>query len=416
MTMHVEVAIIGGGQAGLAMSALLNGAGIDHVVIERGRIGERWRSERWPSLRLLTPNWMTRLPGLGRSHADPDGFMTSAAFVALLEDYARHTQAPVWNNTAVLSVEGAPGRYRITTTAGEFTVRAVVIATGACDRPSRPDWASTLHPDIAQLTPDLYRSPTELPPGGVLIVGASATGAQLAREIRRAGREVALSAGRHVRAPRRYRGLDLFRWLDASGFLNDPVPRDVRMVRLRSQPSLQLMGHYTDGSVGLPDLAAEGVRIVGRSVGASGSILHLDDTLIDECMAAEARRRKLLSRIDTHIEGSGIDAPEDAAAWAHPALLPRSPLRLDLEAQGIRTVLWATGYLRAYPWLKLPIIGRDGELLSAAGRTPLAGVFTLGLQYQRHRASAFIDGVGRDAEAILPAISNHLAGAIRRAA
>lgn len=415
MNHSTEVAIIGGGQAGLAMSACLRAAGIEHVVIERGRIGERWRSERWPSLRLLTPNWMTRLPGLAQRHVDPEGFMTSSDFVRLLEGHARRIDAPALEGTSVIALEAADVGYRLETTSGTILARAVVIATGACDRPARPAWADRLPDSIAQITPDRYRDPRALAPR-VLVVGASATGVQLAREIRRSGREVTLAAGRHVRVPRRYRGRDLFRWLDACGFLADAVPADAEADQLRAQPSLQLIGSHDDADVGLAALAMEGVRIVGRAVGASGTKIHLADSLAADCAAAEARRRKLLRRIDSYIVLSGFDVALDAEAWAPPAQLPPAPSEMDLQAEGIGAVVWATGYRRSYTWLKLPIVGANSELFARDGRTPAPGVFTLGLPFQRHRASAFIDGVGRDAEALLPAIANQLAGAIRRAA
>jgi putative flavoprotein involved in K+ transport len=403
-----DVAVIGGGQAGLAMSACLSSAGIDHVVIERGEIGERWRFERWPSLRLLTPNWMTRLPGPAPVSQDPDGFMSTGEFVRELKSYSRRIAAPLVTRTVVLAVSQECARYRIVTSSGTFLTKAVVIATGACDRPSVPAWSADLAPSVRQVTPIRYRGPESLEPGGVLIVGASATGAQIARELSRAGRSVVLSAGRHVRVPRRYRGRDIFEWLDASGFLSDRTPEGADMTRLQSQPSLQLAGSRCDGEVGLPELAAEGVRIVGRALSGAGGLVRFGRDLAEQCLAADERRQKMLARIDAHITAAAPDVPEDRAAWKRAAPPPVGPSTLDLRSERIRTVFWATGYRREYPWLKVPVLDPAGEIRHAEGVTPAPGIFVLGLPFQRHRASAFIDGVGRDAEALLPVIIKHL--------
>jgi putative flavoprotein involved in K+ transport len=412
-----DVAVIGGGQAGLAMSACLSAAGIDHVVLERGEIGERWRSERWKSLRLLTPNWMTRLPGPRLEIADPDGFMTSGEFVHHLTAYARTTAAPLITRFAVtaLSVEGRG--YRVTTTSGSFRARAVVIATGACDRPALPRWSAELSPAICQITPDRYRGAESVAERrGVLVVGASASGVQIARELRRAGRLVTLAAGRHVRAPRRYRGRDIFEWLDRSGFLSDRLEDGADIGRLRAQPSLQLMGSTADGEVGLANLAREGVRIVGRALSGSGTRIGLGADLPEQCLASEARRHRLLARIDAHISEAGLDATPDPDAWRLAPPFSPGPAELDLRAEGIGTIIWATGYRRAYSWLKVPVLDGAGEIRSDRGVVAAPGLFVLGLPFQRHRASAFIDGVGRDAEALLPQIARHLGAPVPIAA
>lgn len=411
-----DVAVIGGGQAGLAMSACLSAAGLDHVVLERGEIGERWRSERWPSLRLLTPNWMTRLPGAALAPPDAHGFMTSGELVQRLAGYARRTAAPLVTGVAVTSLSAEGGRYRIATTSGTVFARAVVIATGACQRAALPPWSAALSPALHQITPDRYRGPEAAGDGGVLVVGASATGVQIARELRRAGRPVTLAVGRHVRAPRRYRGRDIFEWLDLCGFLSDPLAEGADLRRLRAQPSLQLLGSVQDGAVGLAELAGEGVTIVGRALTGAGSAIGLGRDLPDECRASEGRRRRLLSRVDAHIAAAGIDAPADPDAWRAAAPFGAGPEVLDLKALGIGTVVWATGYRRDYPWLKVPVLDREGEIVNDRGVVAAPGLFVLGLPFQRHRASAFIDGVGRDAEALLPRIARHLGASVPVAA
>ncbi|MCT8997298.1 flavin-containing monooxygenase [Chelativorans intermedius] len=413
--MHrTDTVIIGAGQAGLAMSWLLNAEGIPHVVLERGRLGERWRSERWPTLRLLTPNWMTRLPGHRYAGADPDGFMRACEFVGLLERYAADCGLNVREGASVTSVESEGAGYLVRSTAGTWFARAVVIATGAFQDPHVPEAAARLPRDILQLTPNIYRGPDRLPGGGVLVVGASATGVQLAAEIHRAGHAVTIAVGRHVRVPRRYRGRDVMYWLDRSGFLAERRPEDGNLSRLASQPSMQLIGDPGGSDLDLGVLHTRGVRIVGRVLGAEGAVIALDPDLPREIDASERRRATMLDHIDGFIARTGIDAPA-AAKSAAPAFGP-GPCRLDLGMLGIGTVVWATGYRRSYPWLKLPVFAPDGEIAQIDGVTACPGVYTLGLRYQRHRASNFIDGVGRDAAALLPILKAHLAQTARRAA
>jgi putative flavoprotein involved in K+ transport len=220
---YIPALIIGAGQAGLAMSCCLSRHGMDHVVLERGRVGERWRSERWDSLRLLTPNWMNQFPGWHYQGPDPAGFMTVAEYVAFLEQYASRSSAPVVNGADVQSVRRVPGGYRVETNRGAWHARCVIIATGHCDVPFVPDIARSLPASIHQVTPTAYRNPDELPDGDVLVVGAAASGAQLAEEIQRSGRQVTISVSRHTRLPRLYRGRDIMCWLDRYGILEDEV-------------------------------------------------------------------------------------------------------------------------------------------------------------------------------------------------
>jgi putative flavoprotein involved in K+ transport len=415
MHRHSDVIVIGAGQAGLAMSHWLGALGIDHAILDRGDIGHRWVAERWPSLKLLSPNSMIRLPG-GEPQDDPDGFMSAVRFAATLRDHARRIGAPVETGCEVLEVRRDHDEFRIVTTQGTWTARAVVIATGACDSPRLPGWAAALPGEILQVTTSTYRDPASLPPGGVLVVGASSTGVQLAAEIAPAGRPVTLAVGRHVRAPRRYRGRDVFAWLDASGFLHEPRAQAMSSERALALPSLQLIGSVEGRDIGLAQLAAAGVRIAGRATGAIDGRVQFAGTLEQECMAAEIRRRRLLSEIDRHIAGTGLDVAEEPEAWVAPAPPARGPATLDLRAEGIGTVLWATGFRRTYPWLKLPVLDEAGEIVNRGGVTPVPGLFALGLPFMRHRSSAFIYGVGRDARALADAVASHLGQPSRQAA
>jgi putative flavoprotein involved in K+ transport len=380
------------------MSRCLADRGIDHVVLERGRVAERWRSERWDSLRLLTPNWLSRLPGYSYRGSDPDGFMTMPEVIAYLEGYARSIAAPVEESTTVTSVSKSDGCFSVATDRGSWRASNVVIATGYADVPFVPAFGSRLSRDIAQLVPSRYRNPAQLPDGGVLVVGASASGIQLADEIHRSGRAVTLSVGRHIRLPRRYRGKDILFWLDALGLLDETIDDVYDVEASRSQPSLQLVGRDDHRSIHLMDLQERGVELVGRAVGADAGSVTFADDLVAYTAAADAKLASLLARIDAFVErrglASSVGEPEPFRPFFWPA---PAPTEIDLRRAGISTVLWTTGFRRRYPWLHVPVLDAKGEIRHRGGVTDVPGLYVLGLPFQRRRKSAFIDGVGRDA-------------------
>ena len=410
---RTEAVVIGGGQAGLAMSHCLAESGVDHVVLERGRVAERWRSERWDSLRLLTPNWQTRLPGFRYRGPDPDGYMKMGEVVDFLERYARSFTAPVEEGTAVLSVEAAGGGYHVETDRGAWRTASVVIATGHCDTPLVPAVAASLSGDVVQLVPSRYRHPDQLPPGGVLVVGASSSGVQLADEIHASGRPVTLAVGRHTRLPRVYRGRDILWWLDAMGVFDESITDVFDPAVSRGQPSLQLVGRPDRATLDLPALRERGIRLTGRVTGAAGGRVFLADDLVAYTVAADARLARLVQRIDIFAARTGLDAEVGPAEPFRPFLWPDpGPAEIDLRAEGIRSVVWATGYRRLYPWLKVPVLDARGEIRHEGGVTPFPGLYVIGLYFLRRRKSSFIDGVGGDAMEI----AAHLAGYLRLAA
>jgi putative flavoprotein involved in K+ transport len=398
--------IIGGGQAGLAMSRCLADRGIDHVVFERGRVGQRWRSERWDSLRLLTPNWQLRLPGYSYQGSDPTGYMTMGELIDYLEGYARSFSAPVQDETSVLSVRRWDGGYKIITNRGPWCASNVVIATGYCDIPRVPGFGAALSADIEQVVPSRYRNPGQLPDGGVLVVGASATGVQLADEIHRSGRQVTLAVGAHTRLPRLYRGRDIMGWLDAMGTL-DQRTEDVRnLQRSRKQPSLQLVGRPDHSTLDLGVLQRAGVKLVGRAFGAAGDQVGFADNLAEVVGRADRKLDRLLARVDSFIGDHDLSGQVETAPAIERIAVSSSPTALDLRAQGIRTVVWATGFRRSYPWLRVPVLDRRGELLHRGGVTPSPGLYALGLNFMRRRKSTYIDGVGSDAEELATHLAN----------
>ncbi|WP_270936773.1 NAD(P)-binding domain-containing protein [Falsiroseomonas oryzae] len=402
-----DAVVIGAGQAGLAMSHELARLGIDHVVLERGRVAERWRTERWDSLALLTPNWMSRLPGHDYAGPDPDGFMTMPEVIGFLDLYARRFAMPVVEETEVTALHRLGGAYRLETTRGAWLARVVVVATGHCGVPAVPGFAAALPRDLLQLTASSYRNPGALPPGGVLVVGAAASALQIAEELRAAGRKVVLSAGRHTRVPRSYRGEDIWRWMELAGMLEDRAEDQVDIRRARAQPSLQLVGGMPRRNLDLGTLRAAGVRVIGRAMGAEGRVMRFADDLAVNLAGAQKPLESMLARIDTLADALG--APHEA--WPAPLQgFGPMPTRLDLAGEGIRSVVWATGYRRDYAWLRIPgLVDERGEVRHRGGVAPARGLYLLGLRFMRRRSSNFLGGVGADAAAIAAEAVRHLA-------
>jgi putative flavoprotein involved in K+ transport len=389
--------VIGAGQAGLAMSRCLTDAAIDHVVLERGRPAERWRSQRWDSLRLLTPNWATRLPGWSYRGPDPDGYMTAGELADYLTSYADSFAAPVQTDSAVRAVERADGGFVVRTEDQSWTAQNVVVATGWCDQPHVPSLAAAIDGRVAQVTPYSYRRPDQLPDGRVLIVGASATGVQLADELARSGREVVVAVGRHSRLPRRYRGMDIWWWLEQIGIFGRTIDDVADPVQARREGSLQLAGRPDHRDVDLPALQALGVRLAGRLVSSDGRRLQFADDLAATTAAADTRLERILTQIDRHVASTALEAELLTAITPAP-LAPTEPIRrLDLRRQRVSSIVWATGFTRSYPWLRVPALDERGEIAHQRGVTPQPGLYVLGQRFQHRLDSNFIDGVRHDA-------------------
>ena len=403
---RTDVAIIGAGQAGLAMSACLTARGIDHVVLERGRVAERWRHGSWDSLRLLTPNWLSRLPGWSYAGSDPHGYMTKDEFIGYLTDYAASLDAPVVAGAEVRRATQAGAHYLVETAAGAWRATAVVIATGQCESPHIPRIARQLSSYFHQLHAAQYRSPRALPDGGVLVVGASASGVQIAEEIHRAGRHVTLAVGRHTRLPRHYRGRDIMWWQDRLGILDDRRADIPDLGDVRRQPSLQLAGRRAP-SLDLARLREAGVRVMGRAVAAAHTAMDFANDLAATTAAAEGKLAAMLERIDRGIRQHGIRAGEREDREA--ILLTAPAARIDLAASGVRTVIWATGYRPRYAWLDVPVLDRNG-IVEDGGMTAAPGLYVLGLRWLRRRSSSFIEGSGRDAHELARAVAGFVAG------
>ncbi len=403
--MRTDVTIIGAGQAGLAMSHCLTRQGIDHVVLERGATANAWRTERWDSLRLLTPNWMSRLPGFRYDGPDPDGYMTAAEVGDHLEAYRASFAAPVRPETAVQSVTPTDRGFDLRTSTGGIASNAVVIATGACGTPHIPALARDFPAGTRHLAPIHYRNPGDVE-GPVLVVGASASGAQLADELARAGFDVTLAVSNHVRLPRRYRGMDIHWWLERLGILDEHIDHVEDPRKARRTPSLQLVGSPDRRNVGLNELRDAGVEIVGRLAGIADTTLQISGSLANVVRSADLKQERLLQRCDDHAAESGLD--RELTAAHRPERTALGPAVLSLDADRFRTVIWATGFRPHHPYLPSGFLDPKGALRHDRGVGEHAGVFSLGTVFNRRRNSSFIDGVGRDAEELTPAIRAHL--------
>jgi putative flavoprotein involved in K+ transport len=402
-----DVIVIGAGHAGLAMSWALGRRGIEHAVLERGEVAHSWRTERWDSLRLLTPNWMTRLPGRAYAGDDPDGYLRAAEVADFIGAYARQLSAPVHTGTTVTAVRAEGAGYRVDTDRGRWRCRAVVLASGAFGRPVLPQLADELPASVAQWTAQHYRRPAQLDGGGVLVVGASATGVQLAQEIQRSGRPVTLAVGEHVRLPRLYRGRDIQWWMQAAGVLDQGIEQLDDAERARRVPSPQLAGSPERATLDLNALRAQGVALVGRLAAVRDGRALFSGSLRNACALADLKMNRLLDAIDEWARQAGLDgrvaAPERFASTAVDAA-PRLQLALGTD---IRSVVWATGFRPDHRWLQLPVFGRGGTLRHDRG-VVAPGLVVLGLPFLRRRKSSFIHGSEDDVRELAEHLAAHL--------
>lgn len=404
--MRTTVTVIGAGQAGLAMSRCLTDRSIDHVVLERGEVANSWRTERWDSLRLLTPNWLSRLPGHRYQGDDPDGYMTTAEVVGYLSDYRDSFDPPVQTHTEVDMITPVEGGHLISTNRGEIRSQAVVIATGACSTPRIPAIAADLPAHLHQLAPIHYRSPDQLSTGRVLVVGASASGAQIADELQRSGREVTIAVGDHVRLPRSYRGMDIHWWMDAIGLLDERYTEMEDINRARRLPSLQLVGSPDRRDLDLNSLHAAGVQLVGRLAGVAGTTAQFSGSFANQCSSADLKLGRLLLAIDEFATANGLDDEIDAPDRPRPTRVPGAATTADLG--DFDTVVWATGFRPDYPWIEPHLLDHKGAIRHDGGVMEAPGMYVLGLPFTRRRKSSFIDGVGPDAEELTTHLAVHL--------
>jgi putative flavoprotein involved in K+ transport len=403
----VTTLVIGAGHAGLAMSRCLTQRSIDHVILERGEVANSWRRERWDSLRLLTPNWQARLPGLRYSGPEPDGYMSMSQAIDFVDAYAGAVSAPIETQTTVTSVRPMNEGYLVITDRGNWRCDTIVLASGAFNIPVVPKVSEAIPPSIAMVTPTSYRRPDQLEDGGVLVVGASATGLQLADEIHRSGRPVTLAAGEHVRMPRLYRGLDIQWWMEAAGVLDARYDEVDDITRARRVPSPQLVGTPERSTLDLNSLTDRGVRLVGRLMGVRDGHAQFSGALRNVCQLADLKMSRLLDGIDEWARRSGKADEVASPERFEPTRVDDSHrLGLDLRSGEVRTVVWATGFRPDYSWLDVPVLDRKGRIRHDGGVVEAPGLYVMGLPFLRRRKSSFIHGAGDDARDLCA----HLAG------
>jgi putative flavoprotein involved in K+ transport len=387
---------------------MLTERSLEHVVLERGDVANSWRTERWDSLRLLTPNSQSRLPGYAYSGADPDGFMTANEVVDFISGFATAIDAPVRTDTEVTRVRPVDDGYSVVTSHGELRARGLVVASGACNAPSVPALHVAVPSSIACVTPFDYRNPQSLPDGGVLVVGASATGVQLADELQRSGRQVVLSVGEHVRLPRTYRGRDVLWWMEASGIWNQRYDEIDDVERARKLPSPQLVGSPERTTLDLNALSSQGIEIVGRLSAIRDGRALFSGGLRNQFALADLKMNRLLESFDEWAE-SAPSLEAGPPERFEPTRVPQAPrLSLDLASGEIRSIVWATGFKPDYGWLDVPVLDRKGRLQHDGGVVAAPRLYAIGLPVLRRRKSTFIHGAEDDARDVV----EHLAHAL----
>jgi putative flavoprotein involved in K+ transport len=409
---HVPVAVIGGGQAGLSISALLKRRGVEHVVLEKHRVAHTWRTERWDSFCLVTPNWQCRLPGFPYGGDDPEGFMVKDEIVRYIEAFAASFDPPLREGVGVTALRPGPsGRgFRLTTSAGELSADQVVVAVGGYHTASLPRIAERLPADLVQVHSSAYRSPHRLPPGAVLVVGSGQSGAQIAEDLHLAGRRVHLCVGRAPRTARRYRGRDVVAWLDALGYYDLSVEDHPLRQGVRDNTNHYVTGRDGGRDIDLRKFALEGMRLHGRLSGVAGNTLHFAEDLEENLDRADAVSEKIKTTIDRYIEEHGIDAPVEPRYT--PVWKPEVPEReIDLRAAGIAAVVWCVGFRSDYRWIEVPIFDGKGYPSHHRGVTNTSGLYFLGLPWQHTWGSGRFSGISRDAEYLADRIEERLPAA-----
>lgn len=410
MSAPLDALVIGAGSAGLATSYHLRRFDLEHLVLERDRIAETWRSRRWDGFHLVTPNWSIRLPGAEYDGPDPDGFMPRDEFARYLTDWAAQIEAPVHEGVTVRRARRTDDGYALETDAGPFHARNLVVASGGYHRICHPAWAGDLDPTVHQLDGDAYRHPGQLPAGDVLVVGAGQSGAQIAEEINRAGIATWLSVGRVGRLPRRYRGRDVIAWQRDMGYL-DRTPDQLEHARDRFRGDPMLSGAAGGHVLSLHDLWRDGVRLLGHTRGIDGAgRLVLADDLADSMAFADSFARDIMARFDAHITDAGIAAPPPSPAeltGGPPAgfRAPEAPSVLDPVGAGIATVIWASGYSFDFTWVEGAPLDRFGFPIAPGDAAPDGPLHFVGQNWLRRRGSGILWGVGRDARIAAEAIA-----------
>ena len=399
MAERLDTAVVGAGQAGLSTSYFLTARGREHAVLERGRVGETWRSERWDGFCLNTPRWTQQLPGHEYDGEEPDGFAPLSEVIEYVDGYARSFDAPVREGVTVTALRSRGDGYLLETSGGEIEARNVVVATGAFQQPTASAPGAESATSVLQLHTSAYRRPDQLPEGGVLVVGSGQSGCQIADELREAGRRVHLSVGRCPWFPRRYRGRDILHWTLVTGILDQTVDQlPAPEARLACNPPVS-------GNDGGHDchprwLSQRGVRLLGRVGRIDGTRVLFEPGLEENLVSGDAFAKEIRQAIDGFITAEGLAAPEvDEPTDA--VVAETETETLDLEREGVTSILWASGFRPDYSWIDLPLTDEQGWAVQSRGVTEHPGLYVVGLNWLYKRKSALLCGVGEDAEHVV---------------
>ena len=398
MQTHYSVVIVGGGQAGLSMSYCLRERGFDHIIFEKNRIAESWRSKRWDSFCLVTPNWQCLLPGFPYNGDDPQGFMQKEDIVQYIEAYAQSFNPPIKEGVEVSSVRksSSADHFELSTSLGSFTADQVVVATGGYHIPKFPKIAERLPESIVQLHSSQYQNPQSLPDKAVLVIGTGQSGCQIAEDLHLAGKQVYLSVGSAPRSPRKYRGKDVVDWLDQMGYYDLSVDEHPQGEQVRTKTNHYVTGRDGGREINLRNFALEGMKLFGKLQQISGNRLEFQPNLKQNLDQADAVAESIKRTIDQFIEKNQIQAPTEAPY--HPAWEPlEEPLSLDYEAANIGTVIWCTGYESDFRWIEIPVFDGKGYPGHQRGITAVAGLYFLGLPWLYTWGSGRFSGIARDA-------------------
>ena len=397
MMESVDIAVIGAGQAGLATSWYLTQAGADHLVFDSGRVAETWRSRRWDSFCLVTPNSAVTLPGAAYRGPEPDGFMSLAELVAFFESWTESFQPPLRENSHISGLDAdGDGRFVLSLNDRQVRARTVVVASGSYQKAHRPAGAEKLPAKLHQVLAEDYGSPAKLSPGNVLIVGSGQTGCQLAEELHESGRKVFLACGRCPWTPRRVEGHDIVWWLIESGFM-DRTPDTLPSPAARLVGNPQLSGHGGGHDLNFRTLHEKGIELLGRFAGAEGPTLHFADDLAASVDFGDARWADIRGFIDACCSKAGMPRP---VYDIPPPMRIKTRVELDLERENIGTVIWTSGYRPEYDWVRFPVFDDMGFPIQVDGRTSVPGLYFVGVHWMRKNKSAILHGVGEDAQVV----------------
>lgn len=405
MTRILDVVVIGGGQAGLATSYLLKEKGIDHIVFDRGKVGDTWRNKRWDSFCLVTQNWQCQLPGFPYLGEDPGGFMSKNEIIDYIERYVEHFNPPLMSNVNVNKIyyDYSKALFVVDSSIGTYHARKVVIAAGTYHKNRIPVTADNLSKEITQLHSSEYKNPEALPEGGVLVVGSGQSGCQIVEDLLYAGRKVHLSVSGAPRIPRKYRGKDILQWANAMGLYDMPLNEhpEGKSVRFKTHP--HVTGRDGGHTINLRQLALEGALLYGRMDDMVGTNVFFKNDLIESLYNADLSEEKFTKNIDEFIEKNAIDAPLDNTL--KPKWEPNREIsEVDLEKEGISSVIWATGYSYDFSWIDVPVFDEQGYPIYDRGITDISGLYFVGLHWLYRWGSGLFYGVGRDAEFVV----NHI--------